>query len=143
MAKIRPIVFLVDEPTDLVLNAYNSTISNNTANWEGPEYPLYCNLGGKTAQLTVYEAIEVSSLALFYSKELGSSAAPEAGRFQASQQSILTPGTYTITLNNNQATPAQGQYGKYLTLFRYGPVTTIDSSFLSKFEIRILNYKDN
>lgn len=143
MAKIRPIVFLVNEPTDLVLNAYNSTISNNTANWEGPEYPLYCNLGGKTAQLTVYEPFEAAVLQLYYSKELASSNSPPAGGFHGDQQSIIYPGTYTITLDNNQATPALGQYGKYLTLFRYGPDRTIDSSFLSKFEIRILNYKDN
>ena len=137
MSKIRPIVFLVNEPEGIVLTASNATISNGKANWEGPNYPEYCDLGGKTAQFIISEDISASSLAIYYAKELSSSAAPEAFRLYASSNNTITAGTYSVTVNSNQATAAQGAYGKYLTMFRYGPDTTIDSTLLSKIEIRI------
>lgn len=136
--KIRPIVFRINEPEGFVMNAANATISNNTANWESPNYPEYCNLGGKTAIVTISETISATNLTLYYSATLASSAAPSAFVLSDSNNQI-TAGTYTLTLSNNQATPAQGAYGKYLTLFRYGPDTTIDASFLSKIEIRIID----
>lgn len=137
MSKIRPIVFLVNEPEGIVLNASNATISDGKANWEGPNYPEYCDLGGKTAQVIVSEDISASSLVIYYAKELSSSAAPEMCRLPGGPINTITAGTYSITLNSNQATAAQGAYGKYLTMFRYGPDTTIDSTLLSKIEIRI------
>lgn len=137
MSKIRPIVFLVNEPEGIVLNASNATISDGKANWEGPNYPEYCDLGGKTAQFIISDNISASSLAIYYSKELSSSAAPEMCRLSGGSNNTITAGTYSITLNSNQATAAQGAYGKYLTMFRYGPDTTIDSTLLSKIEIRI------
>ena len=137
MSKIRPIVFLVNEPEGIVLNASNATISDGKANWEGPNYPEYCDLGGKTAQIIISEDISASSLAIYYAKDMSSSAAPEACRLNGGSNNTITAGTYSITLNSNQATAAQGAYGKYLTMFRYGTDTTIDSTFLSKIEIRI------
>lgn len=128
-----------DAPAGFVMNASNATISNNTANWEGPNYPEYCDLGGKTAQFIISEDISASSLVLYYSKELSSSASPEMCRLFGDSNNTITTGTYSITVNNNQAPAAQGAYGKYLTMFRYGPDTTIDSTLLSKIEIRILD----
>lgn len=127
-----------EAPAGFVMNASNATISNNTANWESPNYPEYCNLGGKTAIVTISETISATNLTLYYSTALASSAAPSAFVLSDSNNQI-TAGTYTLTLSNNQATPAQGAYGKYLTLFRYGPDTTIDETLLSKIEIRIID----
>lgn len=137
MSKIRPIVFLVNEPEGIVLNASNATISDGKANWEGPNYPDYCDLGGKTAQFIISEDISASSLVIYYAKDMSSSASPDAFRIYGSSSNIIAAGTYNITVKSNQATAAQGAYGKYLTMFRYGPDTTIDSTYLSKIEIRI------
>lgn len=127
-----------EAPAGFVMNASNATISNNTANWESPNYPEYCDLGGKTAIVTISETISATNLTLYYSANLASSAAPSAFVLSDSNNQI-SAGTYTLTLSNNQATPAQGAYGKYLTMFRYGPDTTIDSTLLSKIEIRIID----
>lgn len=128
-----------DAPAGFVMNASNATISNNTANWESPNYPEYCNLGGKTAIVTISETISAANLTLYYSASLASSAAPSAFVLLTDSNDHISAGTYTLTLSDNQATPAQGAYGKYLTLFRYGPDTTIDTTFLSKITIQILD----
>jgi hypothetical protein len=128
-----------EAPTGFVMNASNATISDGKANWEGPNYPEYCDLGGKTAQIIISEDISVASLVIYYSKDMSSSASPEACRLYGNSNNVIAAGTYSITVNNNQATAAQGAYGKYLVMFRYGPETTIDSTYLSKIEIRIID----
>lgn len=137
--KIRPIVFKVNEPEGFVMNADNATISNNLASWEGPNYPAGYNGNGKTLQIIVKdEGCSCAILDLYYCNTDGNVNGPNAisSWNNPNSPNDIPVGTYTTTLSNN---PAGGDYGKYITLRRSGPDSTIDSTWLSKIEFRIID----
>lgn len=137
--KIRPIVFKIDEPEGFVMNASNATISNNLANWEGPNYPAGYNGNGKTLQIIVKEeGCSFANIQMYYCLTAGDAQGPYfvTQWDNTSFPADIPVGTYTTTINDNVA---GGDFGKYITLRRNGPDTTIDSTWLSKIEFRIID----
>jgi len=143
--KIRPIVFKIDEPEGFVMNASNATISNNTANWEGPNYPDGYDGAGKTLQIIVKEeGFTCATLGFKYTKSI-STEGPElisGGNWDNPADSgmgtaSIPVGTYNVSIIANPAT-SQG-YGKYITVRRNGPDSSLDSALLSKLEFRIID----
>ena len=131
-----------EAPSGFVMNADNATIISNKATWEGPNYPDGYDGEGKTLQIIIKEAgCTFANLSIYYLNAAdGTTNGPTAlsawnnpsGNYQ-----VEAPiGTYTTTLSAN---PAGGIYGKYLVLVRNGPDTTIDSTWLSKIEFRIID----
>lgn len=142
--KIRPIVFKINEPEGFVMNAANATISNNLANWEGPNYPDGYDGTGKTLQIIVKEeGFTCAALGFKYTNSIsgdgpglisGSWNNPgDSGMGTAS----IPVGTYNVSIVANPATSLG--YGKYITMQRNGPDTTLDSALLSKIEFRIID----
>lgn len=137
--KIRPIVFRVNEPEGFVMNASNATIGNGTAGWESPSYPNAYDGNGKTAQIIVKESgCTFYQIEIKYSTGITAGDGPSAIQFTNPTDTAgeVPVGTYTATLSSNIA---GGDYGKYLCIKRYGDDTAVDASFLSKFEIRIID----
>ena len=134
-----------DAPAGFVMNASNATISNNKANWEGPNYPDGYDGTGKTLQIIVKEeGFTCATLGFKYTNSISSDGPSlisgtnwdnpgDSGMGTAS----IPVGTYNVSIVANPAT-SQG-YGKYITVQRNGPDTTIDSTLLSKIEFRIID----
>jgi hypothetical protein len=146
--KIRPIVFKIDEPEGFVMNASNATISNNTANWEGPNYPDGYDGVGKTLQIIVKEeGFTCYSLQFQYANSVSGQG---PGLIDGNNGAWVNPndngygtasipvGTYNVSIIQNIAGSASG-YGKYITVRRNGPDGSLDSALLSKLEFRIID----
>lgn len=143
-----------DAPAGFVMNAANATISNNKANWEGPNYPDVYDGTGKTLQIIVKEeGFTCASLTFKYTNSISGMGPDFIIRDESHQYSqdgtwynpsdsgmgtaSIPVGTYNVSIIANPAT-SQG-YGKYITVQRNGPDTTIDSALLSKIEFRIID----
>ena len=129
------------EPTAFVMNADNATIVSNKGIWEGPNYPDGYDGEGKTLQIIIKESgCSFANLSLYYLNAAdGTTNGPyavQAWNNPSGDYGDAPVGTYTTTLASNQA---GGIYGKYLVLQRNGPDYTIDSTWLSKIELRIID----
>ena len=142
--KIRPIVFKINEPEGFVMNAANATISNNTAGWEGPNYPDGYDGEGKTLQIIVKEeGFACYGLKLVYGNSLsgiGPGLIVDGNGIWVNPTGDPTAsipvGTYNVSIIQNAA---GGAYGKYILLQRIGPDSSLDSELLSKLEFRIID----
>jgi hypothetical protein len=130
------------------MNASNATISNNFATWEGPNYPDGYDGVGKTLQIIVKEeGFTCFSLQLQYANSI---AGQGPGLIDGSNGNWVNPnddghgtasvpvGTYNLSIIQNAAGSSSG-YGKYITFKRVGPDSTLDSTLLSKLELRIID----
>lgn len=148
--KIRPIVFRVNDP-GFVMNSSNATINNNVASWEGPNYPNGYDGEGKTLQIIVKEeGFTCNNIYLCYSSDTIGYGPPfindvdnHAGHWlnpadSGSGTASIPVGTYNVSIIHNQA-GASSDYGKYITLIRNGPDSTLDLTLLSKIELRIID----
>jgi hypothetical protein len=130
------------------MNANNATISNNTANWEGPNYPDGYDGEGKTLQIIVKEeGFTCANLSFQYTTSISgngpSLVAGSAGWWDNPGDSgygtaSIPVGTYNVSIIQNAAGSASG-YGKYITVRRNGPDGSLDSALLSKLEFRIID----
>lgn len=138
-----------EAPAGFVMDASNATIESNTASWEGPNYPDGYDGEGKTLQIIVKEeGFTCYSLELHYADAIagmGPGFVPGingAWRNPNDDEGLGTAsipvGTYNMSIIHNVAGSSSG-YGKYITLRRNGPNTTIDSGLLSKLEFRIID----
>lgn len=136
-----------EAPAGFVMNAANATIVNNSANWEGPNYPDGYDGTGKTLQIIVKEeGFTCANLKLNYTNSMGVNGPGlivnsndgnwpnPTGDYSAS----IPVGTYNVSIIQNAAGSSSG-YGKYISLWRVGPDSTIDSALLSKLEFRIID----
>lgn len=131
-------------PAGFVMNASNATIESNVATWEGPNYPDGYDGVGKTLQIIVKEeGFTCYSLQFQYANSVSG---PGPGLIDGTNGAWVNPnatdsipvGTYNVSIIANVAGSSSG-YGKYITLRRNGPSTTIDSELLSKIELRIID----
>ncbi len=138
-----------EAPAGFVMDASNATISDNMASWEGPNYPDGYDGTGKTLQIIVKEeGFTCYSLQFMYANSI-SGMGP--GLIDGNNGAWINPGdvggygttsipvgTYNVSIIQNAAGTSSG-YGKYITLKRNGPDWTIDSTLLSKLELRIID----
>lgn len=134
-----------EAPAGFVMDASNATISNNVANWEGPNYPDGYDGTGKTLQIIVKEeGFTCAALTFNYANSIsgsGPSLTNGSGWNNPGDTGMGTysipVGTYNVSIVANPAT-SMG-YGKYITLQRQGPDRTIDSALLAKIEFKIID----
>lgn len=122
-----------ETPAGFVMNASNviNTLGNPGESgmivWEGPNFPDYCNLSGKTLQVKITSTITAHSKgsSLFMYSMSNSGGGPNIAAITETQ-----PGTYTYVCDNNIA---GAPFGKYLAI-ELGNISDID-----KIELTILD----
>lgn len=144
-----------DAPAGFVMDASNATISNYTANWEGPNYPDGYDGAGKTLQIIVKEeGFTCAALSFLYTNSISGQGPGFIVRDESHQYAqegtwynpddtgsgttSIPVGTYNVSIIQNAAGSISG-YGKYITVRRNGPDTSLDSALLSKLEFRIID----
>lgn len=145
-----------DAPAGFVMDGSNATISNNKANWEGPNYPDGYDGTGKTLQIIVKEeGFTCNALTFKYTNSISGDGPEFITRDESHQYSqagtwynpgdsgmgtaSIPVGTYNVSIIANPAGAVSQGYGKYITMQRNGPDTTLDSALLSKIEFRIID----
>lgn len=131
-------------PAGFVMDASNATIESNVVTWEGPNYPDGYDGEEKTLQIIVKEeGFTCYSLQFQYANSV-SGAGPalidgnNGAWVNPNATDSIPVGTYNVSIIANIAGSSSG-YGKYITLRRNGPDTTIDSALLSKIELKIID----
>lgn len=123
-----------EAPAGFVMNASNVVNTLGTPGssgmivWEGPNFPDYCNLSGKTLQVKITSTITSNTdkgSSLFMYSMSNSGGGPNIAAITETQ-----PGTYTYVCDNN---PAGSPFGKYLSI-ELGNISDID-----KIELTILD----
>lgn len=104
-----------------VINTLGTPGSSGMIVWEGPNFPDYCNLSGKTLQVKITSTITAntnkgSSLFMYAMSNAGGG--PTIAAITETQ-----PGTYTYVCDNNIA---GAPFGKYLVI-ELGNISDIDN----------------
>ena len=117
--KEAPVGFVMNASN--VINTLGTPGSSGMIVWEGPNFPDYCNLSGKTLQVKITSTITANTdkgSSLFMYVMANSGGGPTIAAITETQ-----PGTYTYVCDNN---PAGTPFGKYLSI-ELGNISDIDN----------------